>query len=91
MPDELYAELQKHLVAHPEAGDLIPGCRGLRKIRWQKSDKGKRGGVRVIYYWLTKDEQIFMVHAYSKSKTENLTKDQLKQLAAIVQEELCNE
>lgn len=61
---------------------------GLRKIRWNIEGQGKRGSVRVIYYWLTKDEQIFMLYAYKKNAQENLSKDQLKMLKRIVEEEL---
>jgi len=51
MPDESYAEFQQHLADHPDAGDVIQGAGGIRKIRWNLPGTGKRGGVRVIYYW----------------------------------------
>lgn len=51
MDDDEYTELQKHLVEHPDAGDVIKHSGGIRKIRWAGSGRGKRGGLRVIYYW----------------------------------------
>ena len=50
LTDDEYAELQTALVDHPDAGDLIPGSHGLRKLRWKIDGSGKRGGMRVIYY-----------------------------------------
>lgn len=51
LPDDVYSSLQLALMFRPEAGAVIPGGAGLRKIRWSLPGKGKRGGVRVIYYW----------------------------------------
>jgi len=56
----LIQELQQSLVQHQDLGDLIPGSGGLRKIRWKIEGKGKRGGIRVIYYWITNDKQLWM-------------------------------
>ena len=88
MPDDMYAELQEAIIKRPETGDPIVGSGGLRKIRWQIPGTGKRGGVRVIYYWITEEDEIFMLFAYKKAKSENLTKDQIKQLRKVVEEEL---
>ena len=71
----------------PTSGALIRGTGGLRKIRWQGSGRGKRGGVRVIYYWATNDDVILMLLMYPKSEKDDLTPEQRKVLAAIVQEE----
>lgn len=54
--DESCSTLQAVLIADPEAGDLIPKARGLLKIRWMGSGRGKRGGIRVIYYLVCQDE-----------------------------------
>ena len=89
--DENYAELQKFLVENPESGDVMTGTRGLRKIRWKISGKGKRGGIRVIYYILDKNEQIYMIFAYKKNNQSKLTAKQIKQLKEVVKEELENE
>jgi hypothetical protein len=76
------------LVAEPEAGALIPGTGGLRKIRWQGSGRGKRGGIRAIYYWAGQVDVILMLLAYPKKDQADLTQAQKKVLAAFVKEEL---
>jgi len=65
-------------------GNLIPGNGGLRKVRWKIEGKGKRGGVRIIYYWQTVDDQIWMLYGYAKASKNDLTKDQLKTLSNII-------
>lgn len=85
MNDEDYTGLQDALVQNPDRGDLIPGSGGLRKVRWKIEGKGKRGGVRIIYYWMTADDQIWMLYGYAKARQENLTRDQLKTLCEIVE------
>jgi mRNA-degrading endonuclease RelE of RelBE toxin-antitoxin system len=57
--DEEYRAFQLHLILAPNAGALIPGSGGLRKIRWRMAGRGKRGGARVIYYWKSGAGQIF--------------------------------
>ncbi|HZY41539.1 MAG TPA: type II toxin-antitoxin system RelE/ParE family toxin, partial [Anaerolineae bacterium] len=86
LTDEEYRELQQVLVNRPEAGSLIVGSGGLRKIRWAKQGRGKRGGVRVIYYWAVSSEQILMLFVYPKSERDDLTPIQIKMLKQIVQE-----
>jgi len=87
MPDDLYRELQEALCINPMLGALMPGSAGLRKVRWQLPGQGKRGGVRVIYYWYSPKVQIYMLLAYGKSEQENLTPKQLKILKALVERE----
>jgi hypothetical protein len=82
--DEEYRTLQNILVEKPDSGDIIQGSGGIRKIRWAASGRGKRGGARVIYYWATQHNQIFMLYAYAKNERENLTKEQLSVLRAVV-------
>jgi hypothetical protein len=84
MDDDNYAELQQTLVQKPNVGNLIPGSGGLRKVRWKIEGKGKRGGVRIIYYWQTVDDQIWMLYGYAKASKNDLTKDQLKTLSNII-------
>jgi mRNA-degrading endonuclease RelE of RelBE toxin-antitoxin system len=76
--DDLYRELQEALWVNPTLGALIPGSGGLRKVRWQLPGKGKRGGIRVIYYWYSPTVQIYMLLACGKSDQENPTPQQLK-------------
>lgn len=85
MSDDDYRLLQEALITRPDAGDVIKGSGGLRKVRWKLEGKGKSGGIRVIYYWVTADDQIRMVYAYRKSKQENLTSEQLAALKQIVE------
>ena len=84
---ESYRLLQLRLVADPDAGALIPGTGGLRKIRWQGSGRGKRGGVRAIYYWATSDDVLLMLVVYPKNERDDLSPGQRKVLAALVKEE----
>ena len=86
LTDDEYRALQTALILQPDLGPVIPGGGGLRKIRWTAGGKGKRGGVRVIYYLATFD-RILMVYVYSKGKQDDLTPDQLKRLRRIIEEE----
>jgi len=88
LEDDEYKSLQVALLLRPEQGSIIPGSGGLRKIRWASKGKGKRGGLRVIYYWDTKNEVFYMLLIYSKSKKDDLTPDQLLVLSQLVKEEL---
>ena len=88
LTDDEYTELQAFIAAHPEAGAIIPGSHGLRKLRWTVSGKGKRGGTRIIYYWLKPKYTILMLFMFKKNERSDLTKDQLKKLRAIVEKEL---
>lgn len=85
--DEDYRVLQLRLVANPDSGDLIPGSGGLRKIRLRAPGRGKRGGARVIYYWVTARSQIYMLLAYAKNVQEDLTPGQLQTLRSLVKQE----
>ena len=73
LSDEEYAALQQHLVAMPNAGDVIAGTGGLRKIRWTIAGRGKRGGTRVIYYHVVAQVQIRMILIYRKGIKDDLT------------------
>ena len=84
MSDDEYKELQEALVTRPDRGAVIKNGGGLRKIRWALEGRGKSGGVRVIYYWMTEDDQIYMLFVFPKNAQENLTDAQTKQLRQIV-------
>lgn len=86
-PDE-YRALQLAIFFRPEQGALIPGSGGLRKLRWGTGAQGKRGGLRVIYYWQKKRSRIYMLMAYPKNRQEDLTPAQKRILAQLVREEL---
>jgi hypothetical protein len=85
--DEEYRLLQLRLVTNPDAGDLIPRSGGLRKIRVGVAGRGKRGGARVIYYWVTARSQIYLLLAYAKNAQEDLSEQQLRTLRALVKQE----
>ena len=85
---EEYRGLQLALLLRPEQGSVIPGSGGLRKVRWKVKSRGKRGGVRVIYYWITAEETIYMLFLYEKSSQNDLTPAQAKVLRQLVREDL---
>ncbi len=89
--DEDLAEMQNTLLENPSAGDLIPGGRGLRKLRVPLSGRGKRGGARVIYYHWVSKEQCYLVFAYAKNVAADLTQEQLHRLAAVIDMEVRHE
>jgi len=88
LTDDEYKELQLELVINPLAGAQIPGGGGLRKLRWSREGRGKRGGARVIYYFVADDNQIYMLAAYGKGRKDDLTPRELAILRKLVQEEL---
>jgi hypothetical protein len=87
LTDDDYRALQQALMLRPEQGALIRGSGGLRKVRWSKRGIGKRGGIRVIYYWHEHDGAFYMLFAYGKNVQDDLTQSQLKTLSRIVREE----
>ncbi|TAJ75186.1 hypothetical protein EPO44_22230 [bacterium] len=88
LSDDDYRALQSALLLRPEAGAIIPGSGGLRKVRWGFTGTGKRGGARVIYYWHRAEECIYMLLIYRKSRQEDLTPEQLRVLRKLVKENL---
>lgn len=80
MDDDEYAELQKYLAAKPDAGDIIRGSGGIRKLRWAGSGRGKRGGLRVIYFWWVAKDRISLLLAYPKNEMDDLSAEKLKRL-----------
>jgi mRNA-degrading endonuclease RelE of RelBE toxin-antitoxin system len=85
--EEEYRKLQNELILNPGKGKIIRGSGGLRKIRWSIPGKGKSGGVRIIYYWVTIEEIILMLFIYSKNEQDDLTDEQLKILKSLVEKE----
>lgn len=80
-------ELEMQLAVHPDAGDVIPGSRGLRKLRRPAKGRGKRGGARVIYYHVHSQHLILLLVAYAKNEQEDLDRRQLQILAQHVKSE----
>jgi hypothetical protein len=89
LDDEAFAELQRSIAADPEQGDLVPGAGGIRKLRWKDSrrGKGKRGGLRVIYYYFLSDEEVWLLTLYDKNEAADLTTSQKDQLRRALEDE----
>jgi mRNA-degrading endonuclease RelE of RelBE toxin-antitoxin system len=87
LSDEEYKQLQSELVNRPDVGSVIPGSGGLRKVRWGYQSQGKRGGVRVIYYWVAAHDRLLMLLMYPKNVQDDLTTTQLRTLRQIVEDE----
>lgn len=87
LPDQDYASFQRMLAANPDAGDVMAGCGGLRKIRWSdpRRQKGKRGGVRVIYLHVEKANRIFLLDVYAKGEKEDLSAEEKKHLKRLAE------
>ena len=81
------ADLVAYLGANPEAGQLVPGTGGVRKVRWATPGQGKRGGARVIYYYYNQSIPLFALDIYAKNEKANLSeadKRSLKRLLPIL-------
>lgn len=76
-------DIIEHLAAYPKAGVLIEGTGGLRKLRWGRGDRGKSGGVRVIYYFYDDSAPLYLVALFAKNEQDNLTKGQRNELAEL--------
>jgi hypothetical protein len=87
LSDDEYRLLQQALVAHPDAGRLIRGTGGLRKLRWAAKGRGKRGGARIVYYWHAPGDRLLMLLAYAKGEQDDLTPRQRAVLRKIVETE----
>ena len=80
LTDDEYATLQQSLIVNPEAGDVIPGSGGVRKLRWGVAGRGKRGGLRVIYFLRLRQGEIWMLTLYAKSVADNIPAKVLKKI-----------
>jgi mRNA-degrading endonuclease RelE of RelBE toxin-antitoxin system len=78
--DEGLAALQEYLIENSEAGDIVPGSGGVRKVRWGTAGRGKRGGLRVIYYLRSKQGQIWLLTLYPKNVADNILAHVLRKI-----------
>ncbi len=90
LADESFRSFQLMLMANPQAGDVIEGTGGLRKVRFadKARGKGKRGGLRVIYYWWVGGEQFWLFTVYNKDEMDDLSSAQRKHLKGLLEREL---
>ena len=89
LTNDQYVELQVYLANDPEAGDVIPGTGGFRKVRWadRRRGQGRRGGLRVIYYYFEQDLQIWLLTIYGKDEAADLTPKEKRVLATAIEGE----
>ena len=90
LDEEEYQALQNELDGNPETGDLMPNTGGFRKLRWAdpRRGKGRRGGLRIIYYYFSSDRQIWLMTLYSKDEAADLTPKEKKNLRDAIETEL---
>ena len=86
LSEDEYLGLQSYLLQYPESGKVVPGSGGVRKVRWAMSDRGKSGGVRVIYYFKKQDDEIWLLTIYSKNEVENIPAHVLRQIAKEIED-----
>ncbi|MFZ5819096.1 MAG: transcriptional regulator [Chloroflexota bacterium] len=86
LSEEEYIGLQSFLLQYPESGKIVPGSGGVRKVRWAMSGKGKSGGVRVIYYFKKRDDEIWLLTIYSKNEVETIPAHILRKTAKEVED-----
>lgn len=80
LSDDEYARVQEALATHSEAGPAIPGSGGVRKLRWRQPGRGKRGGVRIIYYVKREDGVIWMLTIYARNEASDIAPELLRQI-----------
>jgi len=81
LDDDEYSGLQGFLLLRPDAGKIVRGSGGVRKLRWAASGKGTSGGIRVIYYWKGEDDEIWMLTVYGKSEQDTISAHVLRSIA----------
>jgi hypothetical protein len=86
LTEDEYLGLQSFLLAYPDAGPVVPGSGGVRKLRWAVAGRGKRGGVRVIYYWKRPDGEIWMLTLYAKNEVSTIPAHILREIAKEIED-----
>ncbi|RME47218.1 MAG: transcriptional regulator [Caldilineae bacterium] len=81
LSEDEYLGLQRYLLKYPDAGKIVRGTGGVRKLRWAVSGKGKSGGLRIIYYWKRQKDEIWLLTVYGKSERETIASHILKKIA----------
>jgi hypothetical protein len=90
LSDDEYRALQSEMAGGPDSGDLMPGTGGFRKLRWTdaRRGKGRRGGLRIIYYYFPGDQQLWLMTLYGKNEAADLTSKEKKALKTAIESEL---
>lgn len=83
--EEERGEFAAFIAEFPSAGDVVPNSGGIRKVRWRRAGTGKSGGVRVVYFTRTVEEEIVLLLMYAKSKTDNITGPKLKEIRRVIE------
>jgi len=87
LSDDEYAAMQQFLVVNHEGGDVIPGSGGVRKLRWGVADRGKRGGLRVIYFLRMRKDEVWMLTMYAKNVADNIPAKVLRKIKEAIDAE----
>jgi len=87
LTDDEFRVFQWYLLLNPEAGDLVSGSGGVRKVRWAPEGKGKRGGIRIMYYWKKSDNELWLLTLYSKNEKATIPGHILKKIAEEIENE----
>jgi mRNA-degrading endonuclease RelE of RelBE toxin-antitoxin system len=85
LDDDEYRELQTHLDKYPDSGKVVPGSGGVRKLRWAAEGRGKRGGLRIIYYLRLTRGELWMLTIYGKNVRENISANVLKAMKEAIE------
>ncbi len=83
--EEERGDFAAYIAEFPSSGDVVPQSGGIRKVRWRRAGKGKSGGVRVIYFTRTAEEEVVLLLIYSKAKTDNITGPKLKEIRRVIE------
>jgi hypothetical protein len=83
--EEERGEFAAYIAEFPNAGNVVPQSGGIRKVRWRRAGTGKSGGVRVIYFTHTAEEEVVLLLMYAKAKTDNITGPKLKEIRRVLE------